>query len=233
MRNMVIVGASSGIGRALAQRLIEEGNQVYGTFAHRTTNDLEGLAGFHHLDVLQENPDFSFLPDTIDGLVYCPGAITLKPFLRLRTEDFAADYQLQVLGAVKTIQASLPKMKNSPAASIVVFSTVAVQTGFPFHSMVAASKGALEGLTRALAAELAPKIRVNCIAPSVTDTPLAAAFLNSPEKREASAQRHPLRKVGQPQDIAALAAFLLSRTSGWITGQVIHADGGMSSLRLP
>ena len=97
MRNMVIVGASSGIGRALAQRLIEEGNQVYGTFAHRTTNDLEGLAGFHHLDVLQENPDFSFLPDTIDGLVYCPGAITLKPFLRLRTEDFAADYQLQVL----------------------------------------------------------------------------------------------------------------------------------------
>ncbi|MBS1545273.1 MAG: SDR family oxidoreductase [Bacteroidetes bacterium] len=233
MRNIVIIGASSGIGRALAQQLTKEGDHVYGTYNKGSIQGPEGLTGYSHLDVLDEEADFSFLPDTIDGLAYCPGAVTLKPFHRLRPEDFMADYKLQVLGAIRSIQASLPKMKNSPTPSIVMFSTVAVQTGFNFHSMVSASKGAIEGLTRALAAELAPKIRVNCIAPSVTDTPLAASLLNTPEKREASAQRHPLKKIGQAEDIASLAAFLLSAKSGWLTGQVIHADGGISSLRVP
>ncbi len=232
MRNIVIIGASSGIGRALAQQLIEEGVRVYGTYNKGSSQGPEGLAGYNHLDVLNEDADFSFLPDPIDGLAYCPGAVTLKPFHRLKPEDFMADYKLQALGAIKTIQAGLPKMKNSPAASIVVFSTVAVQTGFNFHSLVSASKGAIEGLTHALAAELAPRIRMNCIAPSITDTPLSAALLNSPEKKEASAQRHPLRRIGQAEDIAALAAFLLSPKSGWLTGQVIHADGGISNLRV-
>ncbi|MBS1978471.1 MAG: SDR family oxidoreductase [Bacteroidetes bacterium] len=231
MRNIVIIGASSGIGRALAQQLTQEGDHVYGTYNKGSIQGPEGLTGYSHLDVLNEEADFSFLPDTIDGLAYCPDAVTLKPFHRLRPEDFMADYKLQVLGAIRSIQASLPKMKNSPTPSIVMFSTVAVQTGFNFHSMVSASKGAIEGLTRALAAELAPKIRVNCIAPSVTDTPLAASLLNTPEKREASAQRHPLKRIGQAEDVASLAAFLLSARSGWLTGQVIHADGGISSLR--
>jgi len=157
--------------------------------------------------------------------------VNLKPFARVKPEDFVSDFQLQLVGAVKVIQASLPKLKNANSPSIVLFSTVAVQTGFNFHSLVASSKGAVEGFTRALAAEFAPKIRVNCIAPSITDTPLAGSLLNTDEKKEANAQRHPLKKIGKPEDLANLAAFLLSEKSSWITGQVLHVDGGMSSLR--
>lgn len=232
MQNQVIIGASSGIGRALAQLLVNEGHRVYGTFNKTTENRPEGLTGYAHLNVLDENPDFSFLPDSIDGLAYCPGAVNLKPFARIKPEDFISDYQLQLVGAVKVMQACLPKLKNSNQASVVLFSTVAVQTGFNFHSLVASSKGAVEGLTKALAAEFAPKIRVNCIAPSITNTPLAGTLLNSDEKKEANAQRHPLKKIGQPEDLANLAAFLLSDKSSWITGQVLHADGGMSSLKV-
>lgn len=228
----VIIGSSSGIGSFLAKELIAEDHQVYGTFYKTTTASTEGFAAWQPLNVLDENPDFSFLPDVIDGLVYCPGAVNLKPFARIKTDDFLSDYQLQVIGAVKVIQACLPKLKNSSQASVVLFSTVAVQTGFNFHSLVSSSKGALEGLTRALAAEFAPKIRVNCIAPSITDTPLAAALLNTDEKKEANAQRHPLKKIGRPEDLANLASFLLSKKSSWITGQIIHADGGMSNLKV-
>lgn len=231
MANVFIVGASSGIGAALAKQLISEGHQVYGTF-HKTTTSAAGFTQLHPLNVLDENPDFSFLPDVVDGLVYCPGAVVLKPFARIKPDDFVTDYQLQLVGAVKVIQACLPKLKNSTRASIVLFSTVAVQTGFNFHTLVASSKGAVEGFTRALAAEVAPKIRANCIAPSITDTPLAAALLNTDEKKEVNAQRHPLKKIGKPEDLANLAAFLLSEKSGWITGQVLHVDGGMSSLRV-
>jgi NAD(P)-dependent dehydrogenase (short-subunit alcohol dehydrogenase family) len=232
MQNQVIIGASSGMGRALAQVLVNEGHRVYGTFNKTTENRPEGLTGYTHLNVLDENPDFSFLPENIDGLVYCPGAVNLKPFARIKPEDFISDYQLQLVGAVKVVQACLPKLKNSSQASVVLFSTVAVQTGFNFHSLVASSKGAVEGLTKALAAEFAPKIRVNCIAPSITNTPLAGTLLNTDEKKDANAQRHPLKKIGQPEDLANLAAFLLSEKSSWITGQVLHADGGMSSLKV-
>ncbi len=229
--NLLIIGASSGIGSSLAKQLIAEGHQVYGTF-NKTTASTDGFAKLQPLNVLDDNPDFSFLPDVIDGLVYCPGAVNLKPFARIKPEDFISDYQLQLVGAVKVIQACLPKLKNAINPSIVLFSTVAVQTGFNFHSLVASSKGAVEGLTKALAAEFAPKIRVNCIAPSITDTPLAGTLLNTDEKKEANAQRHPLKKIGKPEDLANLAAFLLSEKSSWITGQVLHADGGMSSLKV-
>jgi NAD(P)-dependent dehydrogenase (short-subunit alcohol dehydrogenase family) len=232
MKNLVIIGASSGIGKVTAELCIQEGKKVHGTFNKNDLTDLQGFSSFTRLNVLDESPDFSFLPEQVDGLAYCPGAVNLKPFSRIKPEDFLADYQLQVLGAIKTIQACLPKMKNAPSASIVLFSTVAVQTGFNFHSLVASSKGAIEGLTRALAAELSPKIRVNCIAPSITDTPLAGNLLNTPEKKEANAQRHPLKKIGMPQDLAHLTAFLLSDKSNWITGQIIHADGGISTLKL-
>ncbi len=232
MANILIIGASSGIGSSLAKQLIAEGHQVYGTFNKTTTTPEGGFTKLLSLNVLDESPDFSFLPDVLDGLVYCPGAVNLKPFARIKPEDFIADYQLQLIGAVKSIQSCLPKLKNSGQASIVLFSTVAVQTGFNFHSLVASSKGAVEGLTKALAAEFAPKIRVNCIAPSITDTPLASALLNTEEKKEANAQRHPLKKIGKPEDLANLATFLLSEKSSWITGQVLHADGGMSSLKV-
>ncbi len=231
MANILIIGASSGIGSSLAKQMIAEGHQVYGTF-NKTTASAVGFTKLHPLNVLDEHPDYRFLPDVLDGLVYCPGAVNLKPFARIKPEDFVMDYQLQVIGAVKVIQACIPKLKISSHASIVLFSTVAVQTGFNFHSLVAASKGAVEGLTKALAAEFAPKIRVNCIAPSITDTPLAAALLNTDEKKEANAQRHPLKKIGRPEDLANLASFLLSEKSSWITGQVLHADGGMSSLKV-
>ena len=136
-----------------------------------------------------------------------------------------------MIGAVKLIQAVLPRLKKSGNASIVLFSTVAVQTGLPYHTQVAASKGAIEGLTKALAAELAPTIRVNCIAPSLTDTPLAASLLNTEQKKEANALRHPLKRIGTTEDIANMAAFLLSQKASWITGQILHVDGGMSSLK--
>jgi NAD(P)-dependent dehydrogenase (short-subunit alcohol dehydrogenase family) len=232
MPTIFIIGASSGIGASLAKQLIAEGHQVFGTFNKTTSVAQDGFAKIQPINVLDENLDFSFIPEVLDGLVYCPGAVNLKPFARIKPEDFISDYQLQLVGAVKVIQACLPKLKNSVNASIVLFSTVAVQTGFNFHSLVASSKGAVEGLTKALAAEFAPKIRVNCIAPSITDTPLAAALLNTDEKKEANAQRHPLKKIGKPEDLANLAAFLLSEKSSWITGQVLHADGGMSSLKV-
>jgi NAD(P)-dependent dehydrogenase (short-subunit alcohol dehydrogenase family) len=231
MSNFVIIGASSGIGLSLALNLSNKGHSVVGTY-NLTTPPSSVAIQWVSLNILDENPDFSFLPAKIDGLVYCPGAVNLRPFLRIKPEDFLVDYQLQVAGAIKAIQACLPIMKNSNAGSIVLFSTVAVQTGFNFHSMVSSSKGAIEGLTRALAAEFAPKIRVNCIAPSITDTRLAGVLLNTPEKKEANAQRHPLKRIGQAEDLANVAAFLLSSKSNWITGQVIHADGGISSLRV-
>lgn len=231
MSKIVVIGASSGIGRALALQLSRARHDVYGTYFQRGEPRPEGLLSYTRLDILDAQPDFSFLPDSVDALAYCPGAVNLKPFPRIKPEDFTVDFELQVGGAVKAIQACLPKMKNAAAGSIVLFSSVAVQTGFNFHSLVSSSKGAVEGLARALAAELAPKIRVNCIAPSLTDTPLAATWLNTAEKREASAQRHPLKRIGTAVEIAELAFFLLTEKSGWITGQVLPVDGGLSRIR--
>lgn len=231
MSNYIIIGASSGIGQQLALQLINAGHQVYATyFRNELSSENENLQ-YHYLNVMDEAIKLDFLPETISGLIYCPGSINLRPFERIKPADFAADYQLQVVGAVKTIQAVLPRLKKSENSSIVLFSTVAVQTGLSFHSQVSASKGALEGLTKALAAELAPTIRVNCIAPSLTDTPLAASLLNNEQKREANALRHPLKRIGTVEDIANIASFLLSEKASWITGQILHVDGGMSSLK--
>ncbi|MCX6140160.1 MAG: SDR family NAD(P)-dependent oxidoreductase [Candidatus Kapabacteria bacterium] len=232
MSPYLIVGASSGIGKALANKLAETDIRVFGTYNATSIQSDHPNITYHHLNVLESAWDLDFLPDTLSGLLYCPGTIDLKPFKRISPADFVADYNLQVVGAIKTIQAVLPKLQNSDNATITLFSTVAVQLGMPFHSMVAASKGAIEGLTRALAAEFAPKIRVNCIAPSLTDTPLATSLLNTDQKKDASAQRHPLKRVGTSEDIANMASFLLSEQASWISGQVMHVDGGMSSLKI-
>lgn len=231
MKNYVIIGGSTGIGAAIANELATTGARVYASFNKHVIESNEAIQYFH-VDVLDSLPDFNFLPDQIDGIAYCPGSIMLKPFTRISSEDLLNDYQLQVIGAVKIIQQLLPNLKKSTAASIVLFSTVAVQTGFNFHSVVASSKGAIEGLTKALAAELSPKIRVNCIAPSITSTPLASGLLNTEDKIAANAQRHPLKRIGQATDIAAMACFLLTDQSAWITGQIMHVDGGMSSIKL-
>lgn len=231
MKNYLIIGASSGIGKELSLMLVKGGHNVTGTYFNSTPESGLKEPEYHYFNVLEENLLQDFVPEVLDGLVYCPGSINLKPFNRIKPEEFMEDYKLQVIGAIKAIQAVLPNLKASGAASIVLFSTVAVSSGFNFHSQVSASKGAIEGLTRALAAELAPIIRVNCIAPSLTDTPLASSFLNSDAKKDANAQRHPLKRVGQPADIASMAAFLLSDQSGWITGQVMHVDGGIGVVK--
>ncbi len=233
--NYLIVGGSSGIGKSIVHTLLDQGHDCY--VIAREQRDLPEAAQLHFLshDILDGPFPSDYLPEALAGLAYCPGSINLKPFRSLKEEQFLADYQINVLGAVKSIQASLKALKagdeGSPSAAILLFSTVAVNTGMPFHASISSAKGAIEGLTRSLAAELAPKIRVNCIAPSITNTPLAGKLLSTPEKIDASAKRHPLHMIGQPSDISASAVHLLSPDSAWITGQVLHIDGGLSSVK--
>jgi NAD(P)-dependent dehydrogenase (short-subunit alcohol dehydrogenase family) len=231
MANYLIVGGSSGIGLNLVTQLAGDGHQVYATYNTHPTQTTNNFVQYHPLNVLDDHINLEFLPEILNGIIYCPGSINLRPFERIKPADFLSDYNLQVTGAVKIIQAVLPRLKKAGNAAIILFSTVAVQNGLPFHTQVAASKGAIEGLTKALAAEFAPAIRVNCIAPSLTDTPLAAGLLNTDQKREANALRHPLKKIGTASDIANMAAFLLSDKAEWITGQILHVDGGMSSVK--
>ncbi len=229
-KKIVIVGASKGIGNALAKRLAVAGHSI--SAVSRTEGDLGEVANvtFHPFDITSED-QFPSIEGAVDGIAYCPGTINLRPFNRLTEKDFLNDLNISLLGAVRTIQALLPNLKQSENPSIVLFSTVAVQTGMGFHASVSAAKGAVEGLTRSLAAEFAPSIRVNCIAPSLTDTPLAERLLNSEEKREAADARNPLHKVGTADEVAAMAEFLLTGESSWITGQIFHIDGGMGTLR--
>tara|TARA_B100000780_G_scaffold61653_1_gene39815 strand:- start:1073 stop:1765 length:693 start_codon:yes stop_codon:yes gene_type:complete len=228
-KNILVIGGSSGIGLEIVRQLHEEHN-VY--VANRTN---ESLSNFKHefikVDIIEETIDSSLLPESLDGLVYCPGTINLRPFRGLKPETFISDFNINVMGAVKNIQAVLKNLNQSKHSSIVLFSTVAVQTGMPFHSSIAASKGAIEGLTRSLAAEFAPKISVNAIAPSIVDTPLSDKFLNNEAKMERAVERHPLKKVGSPSELAKAAIFLLTNSS-WITGQVIGVDGGIGNLKI-
>jgi NAD(P)-dependent dehydrogenase (short-subunit alcohol dehydrogenase family) len=228
-KNILLVGGNSGMGLATARRLLARGDSV--TAAARTAGPLEEL-GVPVQPFDAAAPAIADLPPVLDGLVYFPGTITLKPFHRLTDEDFLKDFQINCLGAAASIRAALPALKASPAASVVLFSTVAVAQGMAFHASVAAAKAAVEGLALSLAAELAPAIRVNVIAPSLTDTPMAGSLLNSEAKREAAAHRHPLKRLGEPDDLAALVAFLLSGESKFMTGQILRPDGGLSALRL-
>ncbi|MDB4269712.1 SDR family oxidoreductase [Flavobacteriaceae bacterium] len=228
-KNILIIGGSSGIGLALAE-LLSSRNSVY--VASRSSESLSQLKVNHiAYDATSDELDVSQMPDNLHGFVYCPGSINLRPFKGLKTEAFINDFELNVIGAVNALKSVLNLLNASGNASVVFFSTVAVQTGMPFHSSVAASKGAIEGLTRSLAAEFAPKIRVNAIAPSLVDTPLASKFLNNELKLEKANERHPLGRVGNAQEIAKATAFLLGEESGWMTGNIVQLDGGIGNLK--
>jgi len=231
-KNILVVGGSSGIGLRLVNMLTSQGAQVYNV--SRTKSE-DWPAGLIHIpvDVLTSLDLIGdHLPEILNGLVYAVGSINLKPFSRYTEEDFINDYKLNVIGAARTIQLAYKSLKNSGGASIVLLSSVAAKTGMPYHASIAAAKGGLESLALSLAAEFASQnIRVNVIAPSLTDTSLAANLLNTPEKREASAKRHPLGRIGKTEDIASGISFLLSEESSWISGQVLGIDGGMGNLK--
>lgn len=228
MKNILLIGGSYGIGLSIAKEL-QWNAKVF--VASRTSENLKNLNVTHiPFDASTDTLDASKLPSQIDGLVYCPGSINLRPFKGLKIETFESDLQINFIDMVKVVQSILPQLTASKQSSIVLFSTVAASMGMPFHTSVAASKAAVEGFAKALAAEYAPKIRVNVIAPSLTNTPLADKFLNNEVKQEKSAERHPLKRFGQPEDLAQMATFLLSDNSSWITGQILHVDGGMSTL---
>ena len=228
MKNILLIGGSTGIGYELSQKLKEDNNIFISTrnqdkFNHPNikTNELD----------LDKEFETDWLPEHLDGFIYLPGTINLRPFKGLKPSVFIEDFNINVMGCIKILQKVLPKIQAAENPSVVMFSTVAVKMGMPFHSSVSSSKGAIEGLTRSLAAEFAPKIRVNAIAPSILDTPLAEKFLNSETKLENSRNRHPMKEIGSPKDISEVVKFLLEDNSKWMTGQIIPFDGGMSSVK--
>ncbi len=223
-----MIGGSYGIGLPLVKILNKEFNVHV---ACRTNDQLQTEnVNFIKFDALNDEFDNSLIPDEIHGFVYLPGSINLRPFKGLSVEAFKQDLEINLISLIKVLKTVMPKLIAADNSSIVLMSTVAVQRGMPFHSSVSASKGAIEGLTKSLAAEYAPKIRVNAVAPSIVDTPLANRFLNNDLKIEKSAQKHPLKRVGNSTDIAETINFLLSEKSSWMTGQVIGVDGGTSTL---
>ena len=231
MKTYVVFGGSRGIGASLVSVLLKEGHHVVNISRKSSEVDHQNLS-FSSLDVLDD--EWNSLPELqeIHGLAYCPGSIDLKPLRRVSVEDIKKAMDINLYGALKAVQWAYPVMRKTPKAAVVLFSSVAVSQGMPFHTVIASAKGAVEGFTKSLAAEFAPKVRVNCIAPSLTDTELASDLLRDNKRREASADRHPLKRIGQREDIAHAAQYLLGEESSWVTGQVLHVDGGMSSIRV-
>tara|TARA_R110002051_G_scaffold127873_4_gene201525 strand:- start:13090 stop:13782 length:693 start_codon:yes stop_codon:yes gene_type:complete len=227
-KNILLIGGSHGIGFSIAQELQKE-HVVF--IASRTNENLEQLnVTYIPFDALQEEFDTTILPDELHGFVYCPGTINLKPFKMMGINNFNEDMELNFFCMVKILKSIISRMKEG--SSMVLFSTIAVGVGMPFHSSIAAAKGAIEGFAKSLAAEYAPKIRINVIAPSLVQTQLSKRLLNNDQKKELMSQRHPLKRVGEADDIAQMALFLLSDKSTWMTGQIIGIDGGLSTLNI-
>lgn len=227
MKTIVVIGGSKGIGLSIIKLL---------TPSHKVINISRSVSNIEHenlthysVDVLSEElPDIS----EVDGLVYCPGSINLKPISRLKIEDFKNDFEINVIGAVKAIQKYARVMKDSQHPSIVLFSTVAVKLGMPFHASIATAKAGVEGLVKSLGAEFAPKIRINAIAPTVTDTELAAKLLRNERMIENITERHPLKKFLSPDEVAEMALFLLSHKTASMSGQILEMDCGIVNFKI-
>ncbi len=228
MSHYLILGASSKIAAQTAQNLQSLGHTVTGISTKPQQADYDRFIQVSAYAAGQL-PELS---EPVNGLVYFPGTILLKPFRSISEADFLNDFNINCLGAVAAIKQYFVSMKKSGNGSVVLISSVAAQTGMPFHSSIAMAKGALESLTRSLAAEFAPDIRVNCVAPSLTATPLSEKFINTPEKMEAIQKKNPLKKIGEPTDVANAVTYLLTPASAWVTGQVLAVDGGMGALRV-
>ena len=227
-KNILLIGGSYGIGLEMAKKLCKE-NRVF--VASRSNGELSNIDVTHiPFDVLSEDICEKSIPEKLDGFVYCPGSINLKPFKTMGLDTLQNDMQINFIALAKSVKSIINRMNEG--SSMVFFSTVAVGTGMPFHTSVSAAKGAIEGFARALAAEYAPKIRVNVIAPSLVHTPLSERLLNNDKKKGMMSERHPMKRVGNAGDIANMATFLLNSDNSWITGQVIGVDGGMSSLNV-
>ncbi len=228
MERILLIGGSYGIGLCIVKSL----QDTHKLFVASRTNESLKHPNIVHLpfDVSKDELDISRLPEHLDGFIYCPGTINLKPFKMLKLDTFETDMHINFFGLIKVLKGVMPRMNHG--SSMVFFSTIAVRTGMPFHTSVAASKGAIEGFAKSLAAEYAPKVRVNVIAPSLVDTPLSAKLLNNDKKKEIMRERHPMKRTGEAEDIANMVIFLLGGHSSWITGQIIGIDGGLSTLNI-
>ncbi|MFT5751529.1 MAG: 3-oxoacyl-[acyl-carrier protein] reductase [Flavobacteriales bacterium] len=227
-KNTLLIEGSHGF--ALASKL----NTTHNVYVASRTNERLGNLYVDHIpyDAATDTLDISQLPDHLDGFVYCPGSINLKPFNALSTDSFKEVIESNFLSLVKTLQQVMHHLKKLEQANLIFISTVAVKVGMPYHTSVAAAKAAIEGFAKALVAEYAPQLRVNVIAPSLTDTSLAKRLLSNDKKKELMDARHLMKRAGQPEDIANIPSFLLKYKSSWITGQVLGVYGGMSTLNL-
>jgi NAD(P)-dependent dehydrogenase (short-subunit alcohol dehydrogenase family) len=239
MKKVVIFGATGGMGSAIARQLFVDGYQLH--LVGRDEERLRAIAEMFDADFTVGEVEDPFLydrvateaGDSIAGLVYAVGTLNLKSLQRISSDDMLQDFKVNALGAALAVQSLLPALKNnSQTSSVLLFSSVAVEQGFKMHTSISMAKGAVSGLTLALAAELAPRVRVNAIAPSLTETSMTSAMLSNEKMVEAIANMHALPRLGQPEDMAQLAAFLISDKSAWITGQIFGVDGGRSTLRI-
>jgi NAD(P)-dependent dehydrogenase (short-subunit alcohol dehydrogenase family) len=237
-KTILVFGGIGGIGGALCDLLAEQGNTIYVTTSkpERMPDSKLPAERILHTDALNHESIQSAVRVAsvggLDGLAYCIGTINLKPLSRTTAEDLLRDFQINTVGAFVAIKEAAAELAKS-RGSVVLFSSIAASRGFPNHSAIASAKAAIEGLARTLAAELAPHVRVNVIAPSLTDTPLAQSLTQSPKMKEAIEGMHPLPRLGTAVEMAQAAAFLLSDNAGWITGQTLHVDGGRFSVEKP
>ena len=227
-KNILVIGGNSLIGQEVIKLSNAKGDNVIAT--SRSTIDLP-LENFIQLDPNEDLSGLDTLPDSIDALLYCPGSISLKSIQRMDISDIREDFRINVEGAFNIIKKVLPNLKKDDGASVVFISSVAAKSGMTFHSSISASKAALEGFARSLASELAPRVAINCVAPSLTNTPLAEHLLDNEKKLQSSQERHPLNAIGDPVKVAKVIYNLFSAKEDWITGQTISIDGGLSSLR--